>query len=106
MKDALYGHIAFGLQKGSEFYDIFNYYLLKMEQSGFLDMLHQKWLENPYKDDTKSSFDGNTTLALGYDNVLFPFLGLGWGLLASAVLALLEWIRQTSKGILNTEVHN
>ena len=51
IRDALYGHFSFGLQKDSEFGQIFNYHLLKMQQSGILEGLHKKWLESPYGDE-------------------------------------------------------
>ena len=98
MRDALYGHLAFGLRKDSELRDIFNYYLLKMEQSGFMDALHQKWLENPYTSNARISSGSEDAFALGYDNVMFPFLGLSFGLVASVVMSLLEWTRRRSTG--------
>lgn len=48
LKDSLYGHLSFGLQKDSEFQQLFDYHLLKMQQSGILAGLHKEWLESPY----------------------------------------------------------
>ena len=72
---------SFGLQKDSEFTKIFSYHLRKMDESGLLHRLEKKWNHIVEKHKTDG---GRRATPLGYENVLFPFMGVILG----AVLAL------------------
>ena len=72
---------SFGLQKDSEFTKIFSYHLRKMDESGLLHRLEKKWNQIVEKHKTDG---GRRATPLGYENVLFPFMGVILG----AVLAL------------------
>ncbi len=82
IEDAYKGQLAFGLRKNSEFTDLFNYHLHRMEVAGLLSRIRRKWGGNiPGKDEGRS--DGEAANALDYSRVSFPFSLLP----VSAVLA-------------------
>ena len=90
MTDRFVTFIAFGLQKNSEFKQLFDYELLKMKQSGVI--LHEayKWLRNRLPEKGRSPFVEEAT-PLGYNNLLFPGLILLVGIAMSLALVFLEF---------------
>ena len=80
LEDALTHHVAFGFQKDSEFRQLFDHHLFKMEQSGLLDKIKTK--PKPHESKITSA------LSLGYNNVMFPFVILlsGFGLALACIL--------------------
>ena len=79
---------AMGLRKHSEFTAIFNYFILKMRQSGLMNKMLNKWVERKVVEN-EMGIEANP---LSYDNLLFPYLILSVGTLAALVLVTLEWI--------------
>ena len=80
--------LAWAFQKGSELLPVFNYYLHKMQQTGLMDRLLQKYTGNSKMNtDATKVRDANV---LGYPNVAFPFLALLTGLLVACMLLGIE----------------
>ena len=89
MQDRVVSQLAFGLQKDSEFKDVFDHLLLKMKQSGLLQKLAFQWLKGgepdpmrlPYIEDAKK---------LGFDNLFFPVLVITCGVFISGIIVAAE----------------
>ena len=77
--------LSFGLQKDSEYTKIFSYHIRRMGESGLLHRLENKWKP---KLNTNAAGGGTSATSLGYENVLFPFMGVVVGTII-AVSALL-----------------
>ena len=86
LPDALYGYFAFGFRKNSQYSALFNYHLFKLEERGFLAKLRERWTSPKSKASTTST----EAAALGYDNVLFPFLILAFGLILGLLFGISE----------------
>ena len=90
-------HLSIALQKNSELTKLFDYHLGKMLQSGLIRKMRNKWL---LKDRVSGTVNGNLGEAanpLGYDNLLFPFLGLVGGVILSGVIILAEYVNSCVK---------
>ena len=72
-----------GLQKNSEFTEMFNYHIFKLYEMGVMDRLKHKYVDKPNKE-----FGFPEAITLGYENLLFPFgfIVLGMILAASAII--------------------
>ena len=88
LDDQLYDHQAFAFQHNSELVDLFNYHINKMEISGVLQHIKNDWVYTGGVPDR--SEDQPMAVILGFENVLFPFIVMGSGVLGSLVLSLLE----------------
>ncbi len=88
--DAREDSIAFGVQKNSEFVDLINYQLLKMESSGLEPFLRNKWLEFRKPEDVCGCNVQDEAQVLGIKNLLFPVSILFSGIVAGLVLIILE----------------
>ena len=94
MYDASYALGTLGLQKDSEFLPIFNHYILKEMESGFLKRLfyeHHAHLFN------RESFEMMEPQPLGFNNVMFCFIFLALAICLSITLATIERIRTKLK---------
>ena len=94
LHDRMYGNLAFGLRKDSEFRSMFNHHLIRMEEAGLLGLLRRKWLH--VLEEEKGVWEGHDhghddgeeeALTLGYHNIFLPFAMLGVG----AVVAVGCW---------------
>lgn len=88
--DAREDSIAFGVQKNSEFVNLINYQLLKMESSGLEPFLRNKWLEFREPEDVCGCNVQDEAQVLGIKNLLFPVSILFSGIVAGLVLMILE----------------
>ncbi len=79
--------LAFGLQKDSEFREAFNYHLLRLKESGIIDVLAKRTLYAPNEE-----FEVVIPPSLSYLHVAFPFVCLAWLTLISFALAVSERI--------------
>ena len=68
------GFLAFGLQKDSPYQGLFDHYLNKMKQDGVLDKLINEYEPPP------QICPDLTGKALGFNNLIFPFLTLITGI--------------------------
>ncbi len=70
--DAVTTQLAFGLQKDSEFRNLFNFHLNKLKQTGVLKLLVHKWLEEEKPADWSHRIFQDDAMSLGYENLFFP----------------------------------
>ena len=89
MDDSAYSWGAFGLQKDSEFLEVFNYYLLREFENGIKDRLYRKYYSDMY---VNKQFGMREPQPLGYENVIFTFVCLAIGMTLSMVIAIIEYI--------------
>jgi hypothetical protein len=75
--------------KNSEFTDLFNYHLLKMEQSGLTHIILKRWRKQP-----TDVFGAPESITLGYNNTLFPFLLVSTGAIVAGIIALYEFAKE------------
>ena len=89
-QDALRDKCAFGFQKDSELRPIFNYYIAKLSEEGLLKKIVKDGLPSTAQGGTALGEAGATTTRLGYPDLVFPFMALALGVVASSVFGLLE----------------
>ena len=87
MADAVTLYNSLALRKDSEFTALFNYVLLKMQETGTMERMRLRWIVHNSED-----FGGGMSEAiqLGYENVLLPFNCCAVGILVAAGMSLLE----------------
>ena len=82
--------VGMGLQKNSEFHDIFNYLMIKLAEVGILKRINMKWPDTSRNED----FGIPEPVSLRFNNVLFPFTLLLCGILTASATACLEYLLQ------------
>ena len=94
--------MGFAFQKNSEFTGLFNHYISRVEESGVLPSLKEKYLD-PEPDPITSyeTLTGQEAFVLGYDTLLFPFMALAVGL--AMAVAMLLW---ENKGFMKKKGNN
>ena len=85
LSDSIKYKSSFALQKESEFTQIFNYHIAKLDETGVLDTLRLKYLQK-----SLSVANPSKSITLGFNNVLFPFLILMLGILFGVGFSLYE----------------
>ena len=80
--------IGWGVQPNSEYVDAVNFHLAKLDESGVTYRLWQLWTYQPLEE-----FGVEDAISLGYDNIIFPFFFLFFGIPGGALISLLEWLR-------------
>ena len=91
--------IALAFQPNSELRPLFDYHLIKLDQSGLRKKLLSKWgLSESAGGSSSGEEGGEEASVLGYDNILFLFMVLGFGMAAAAVLAAAERARRRFGG--------
>ena len=107
LTDTIYGTVCWAFAKDSEFVELFNYHLHKLDESGFIArkafgdfgnliflstdreyFLRRTWKNWTYK--PAEQFWVSEAIVLGYNNTLFPFLCLCAGILSAAAFCLCE----------------
>ena len=88
MADAVTLYNSLALRKDSEFTALFNYVLLKMQETGTMERMRLRWIVLGGEED----FGGGMSEAiqLGYENVLLPFNCCAVGILVAAGMSLME----------------
>ena len=104
MDDAVYGIGTLGLQKDSEFLQIFNHYILKAIESGCFKRQYHNHLMALY---TKENFEMMEAQPLGYENVMFCFICLAVGIFASLFQGMMEFMmkklaKSGTRGLIST----
>ena len=87
------------LQKNSEFRNLFNCGLLKIESSGLIRKLEKVWLQNN-QSWSETHLDVDSAVSLGYYNLAFPFLTFAVGLGIAIGLSCKEKLLFPKKNIL------
>lgn len=89
--ETILSQVALGLQKDSEFKNIFDYQITKQIQSGLVAYLINKWVKNGQLDEIGqiNKDPSEATNSLSYANLLLPFIilfvGMTFGLSISFV---------------------
>ena len=83
--------VAIGFQKDSPFSGLIDYYIKQMKQDGALDKFIQDYKVLP------QTCPDNTGKALGFNNLMFPFLVMASGCLISLIIALIEHLMKVLK---------
>ena len=88
LDDQLHNHQAFAFQQNSELLDLFNYHINKLEASGVLQHIKNDWIYSGAMSD--QSDKQPEAVVLGFENVFFPFVVVGSGMLGSIIISVLE----------------
>ena len=73
------------MQPNSEYVEAVNFHLAKLDESGVTYRLWQLWTYQPLEE-----FGFEEAISLGYDNIIFPFFFLFFGIPGGALISLLE----------------
>ena len=87
-------HVSFVVQKGSEFQEVFNHYLVKAKESG----LYSEESEDDYMKSFETVEDAEE---LDMENVIFPFLVMAIGLPSALIVLFLEIMKAFGKKLRN-----
>ena len=94
MKDVTFWSVTLPLHKGSEFLEIFNHYILKGKETGFLDWLHRRYYVDLF---TKENFELKEPQSLAFNNVMFCFSFIAMGVCSSVAIAIVEHLMNMCK---------
>ena len=94
MDDEIYAIGTLALQKESEFLEIFNHYILKQHEHGILKRIFRSYVIELF---TREKFGMSEPQPLGYENVIFTFSCLGFGIVASLGITIVELITKRVK---------
>ena len=86
---------SFILLKDSEFFPMFNYYLLKLYEHGIEKWIYRRHYMVFF---TNEQFGITEALPLGYSNVMFTFICLGIGICISLLFATIERMAKRKPG--------
>ena len=89
MDDAVYGSLTLGLQKDSEFHQVFNHYILKQFETGYARRLFRTYHTHLF---TKTDYEMNEPQPLGFNNVMFCFIVLALGICFAVIISIREII--------------
>ena len=83
---------GFCLQKDSEFRELFDYFIVKMRESGLMRSLYQKYLPQMYGDNVATTEAAAAAAAAGvaWSGVIFPFAILAGSVAVSFVVLAAE----------------
>ena len=87
MDDAVYGSGTLALQANSEFLPMFNHYILKEIESGYLKRLYREYHMGHF---INGEFEMNEPQPLGFRQVMFCFSFVAFGISLSLVIATME----------------
>ena len=96
LEDAIYVQDAWGLQKNSEYKELFNYWLHKLHVAGIKDIVWQRWTYM-----RNEEFNIPDADILGYENLSCPFLILVVGMF----LAFVSFFCEKMKNGTGTNAH-
>ncbi len=100
LEDAEKDHISLPLQHDSELLGVFNHNLIRMYQTGLLEYLSRKWMDERKPGDEcgcPAAVIVGAASVLGYSNLFFPTLVLLVGGVLAAVLLIIEWSHKLLK---------
>ena len=85
MEDTIWSQIGWGVQQDSEYLGLINYKLHALDQGGLKYRMWQEWTYQALE-----TYGVEDAISLGYDNVMFPFFFLVWGIPVAVVFLLCE----------------
>ena len=89
LEDGITTQSGWGIQKASEYSELLNYWLHKLDESGLKDRILQGWANERIEESTIADAEN-----LGYDTIAYPFLFLTGGVtiaIASFVFEQIHW---------------
>ena len=102
IQDSSRNHLAFGFSKNSEFRRLFSHHLLKLEQSGLIRKICQKWMpwttimtKTDQRESVSSTRSDKPEISLSLQNSIFMFTIFGVGCFAGIAVFLAEKIKKT-----------
>ena len=87
LDDSVHNIGGFAIQKDSEFLQIFNHYILKVLESGVYQRIEHNYLIYV---NTREIFEMDEPQPLGFNNVMFCFISLGFGICISVIKVMME----------------
>ena len=93
MQDIAVVSAGLGLQRSSEFRDLFNYLMIKLIEVGIIKRINMKWFDTSRDEDFSIPEPGS----LGFNNLLFPFNLLATGIITAIISVCLEYLFQKVK---------
>ena len=91
MDDSVYSTAGLALQLDSEFRQIFNHYILKAYETGEFMRVYRHYHIDLF---TKEKFEMPEPQPLGFNNVIFCFMLLGFGICISLIMVMMEVIKE------------
>ena len=91
LEEARFVQQSFGLQKDSEFRELFNACLLEMAESGTLKQILDTWTLRRKPEDLSERIFVEDPLVLGFWHVCFPVSVLGLGVTLATAILCGEW---------------
>ena len=91
MDDSVYSTAGLALQLDSEFRQIFNHYILKAYETGEFMRVYRHYHIDLF---TKENFEMPEPQPLGFNNVMFCFMLLGFGICISLIMVMMEVIKE------------
>ena len=89
MDDSVYSTAGLALQLDSEFRQIFNHYILKAFETGEFMRVYRYYHLDLF---TKENFEMPEPQPLGFNNVMFCFMLLGFAICISLIMVMMEVI--------------
>ena len=81
-------YVTIAMTKDSEFHEIINYFILKMQENGLDARIKRRWMY-----DANTNYDGVQALPLTGENLIFLFgILLGGGIFSGIALCVGEWL--------------
>ena len=93
MDDSFFLPSGFAFPKNSQFIRMFNFYLSKLEETGFAKKLYSKWIHRSPPPKQKNENENELVegaSAIAFDNLILPVWILVGGIVLSGVIALIE----------------
>ena len=89
LDEKMHSQVTFALTKDSEFLSLFNYYIMKEYEAGIMVKLYKSYHPSLF---TNQQFGMPEPQPLSAKNVFFLFTWLGFGMLISSMIALIEMV--------------
>ena len=90
LDDKIPDYLSFGLPPDSELLDMINHFMFKLRECGILHKLTQKWMPRKSQIGNRWEQIPETGTVLGFENLSFPFVCLGFGIVMAVTLICLE----------------
>ena len=87
-------YVTIAMTKESEFHEIINYYILKMQENGLDTRVKLRWMYN-----ANTNYEGIQATPLTGENLIFPFVLLVLGINAAITTCVFEWLIKKCGGL-------
>lgn len=90
LQDKISVPLSMAFPKDSQIEPVVSFFILKLRETGLLDKMRQDWSLGGDRQRNHWEEIQESGTVLGFENLSFPFLVLGFGIATSFVLSLLE----------------